>query len=259
MWLSRAAEQDHAAAQFNLAQLYRQGSGVPLDLAIARKCYLRAAEQGSASAQYNVALIYLKGAGVEPDLAAALTWFERAADQGEPRALYNLGVMYAKGDGLEQNVRHAYLLFQRAAVTGFAPAEQARDTVSDALSEDERAATDALVPAFEAAQDGDVAAMVRIADAYASGGDTPEDAVAAARWYGRAAHLGEPAAQFSLGIYLEMGIGMPEDPVTAYAWYERAAQAGFEDAVSARECVGGSLSAGDRARAEAMAREPLTN
>src|SRR5262249_53410150 len=59
----RLAEQGEAWAQFNLAQMYDKGEGVPQSYAEAAKWYRKAAEQGDASAQDNLGAMYHFGQG----------------------------------------------------------------------------------------------------------------------------------------------------------------------------------------------------
>jgi TPR repeat protein len=97
------AEQGHAAAQFSLGLMYRNGQGVPQDYAEAVTWYRKAAEQGVATAQSNLGLMYRNGQGVPQDYAAAMTWYRKAAEQGHPPAQHNLGVMYGNGQGVPQD------------------------------------------------------------------------------------------------------------------------------------------------------------
>lgn len=75
------AQDGDAAAQYNLAQFYRQGIGVEVDLREARRWYERAANQGHGFAQYALGLMYETGDGGRRDLSQARTWYARAADQ----------------------------------------------------------------------------------------------------------------------------------------------------------------------------------
>jgi uncharacterized protein len=52
-WFSRAAEQGHADAQYNLGELYNKGRGVKRNKKIAQKWYKAAAEQGHVKAKYR--------------------------------------------------------------------------------------------------------------------------------------------------------------------------------------------------------------
>jgi hypothetical protein len=75
LWLP-LAEQGHAAAQFNIAVMYEDGSGVAQDSAQAARWYLEAAKQGDADAQYKVGMLYETGTGVTKDLAEARKWYD---------------------------------------------------------------------------------------------------------------------------------------------------------------------------------------
>ena len=74
------AKQGDAVAQYNLAQMYRHGHGVPQDYQAAAKWYRLAAEQGDATAQYNLGVMYADGQDVPQDYQAAVTWFKLAAN-----------------------------------------------------------------------------------------------------------------------------------------------------------------------------------
>ncbi len=76
------AEAGDAEAQIALAGLYRDGFGIPPDLAAAARWYRRAAEQGAAVAQLNLGDLYSRGIGVPRDLVRAYVWLSLAAAQG---------------------------------------------------------------------------------------------------------------------------------------------------------------------------------
>lgn len=76
------AEAGHAEAQLALADLYRNGLGVPVDLEAAVGWYRKAAEQGNATAQLNLGDFYSEGIGVPRDLVQAYVWLSLAARQG---------------------------------------------------------------------------------------------------------------------------------------------------------------------------------
>jgi hypothetical protein len=67
------------------------------DLKIAAGWFTRAAEQNLAPAQFNLALMYERGLGVPRDLGAAKEWYRRAAVQGHPKAAE--GLMRLGGPG----------------------------------------------------------------------------------------------------------------------------------------------------------------
>ena len=88
------ARQGDAAAQFDLAQLYRLGKGIPEDPHLAFVWYEKAAAQGHGYAQYNLGAMYELGHGTPRDLAKAHEWYMRAAARniaGSQAALDRLG------------------------------------------------------------------------------------------------------------------------------------------------------------------------
>lgn len=85
-----AAMQGDAAAQRNIAHLYRWGKGVPQDLTQAAYWYFTAAKNGSASAQYNLGIMYLRGEGIPRNEEEGAIWLERSAEQGYGKAKQKL-------------------------------------------------------------------------------------------------------------------------------------------------------------------------
>jgi len=52
----------------------------------------------------------------------------------------------------------------------------------------------------------------------------------AARWYRKAADLGDPIAQYNLGVMCRSGQGVPQNNSEAARWYQKAAEQGDPDA-----------------------------
>ena len=97
-----AAQAGHSNSQFNVALMYEQGIGIGKDEKEAVVWYSKAAEQGHAAAQYNLAFSeYGRGTGI--DFAKANDWYRKAAAQGDPLAIGNLGMLYLRGQGVKQN------------------------------------------------------------------------------------------------------------------------------------------------------------
>lgn len=118
-WQGPAAAGD-ADAQFNLAQAYKLGRGVPADLTRAEDLYGRAAQQGHLQAGDNYGLLLFQRGQREQ----ALPWIEKSAARGEPRAQYILGIASFNGDIVGKDWVRAYALMTRAAAAGL---PQARD------------------------------------------------------------------------------------------------------------------------------------
>ncbi|OQX01077.1 MAG: hypothetical protein BWK73_47225 [Thiothrix lacustris] len=90
-WLEQSAQQAHAPALFELANLYENGSYVKQDSAKAVELYEQAAKQGHLDAQYNVGLLYLR---VIKNTEKASYWLEQAAQQHDSEAQYNLALLH---------------------------------------------------------------------------------------------------------------------------------------------------------------------
>lgn len=106
-----AATAGDADAQFNLAQAYLLGRGVPRDMPTAAEWFRRAALQDHAAAQAKFGLLLFD----QGKRAEATPWLEKAVAHHEPRAQLVLGTMLYNGDGVARDWPRAYALLVRAA------------------------------------------------------------------------------------------------------------------------------------------------
>lgn len=104
------AEAGDPDAQFNLAQAYRLGRGVPMDLARAEMHYAKAAAQGhiQAADKYGILLFQVN------KREAAMPYIEDAARRGDPQAQYLLGIAHFNGDLAPKDWPRAYALLTLA-------------------------------------------------------------------------------------------------------------------------------------------------
>jgi cell division septation protein DedD len=107
-------------AQFNLAQAYKLGRGVPIDQAMAESWYRKAAAQGHAQAQDNLGLILFQ----QGKKAEALPWLEKSVVRDERRTELVLGTMLFNGDAVTKDWPRAYALVTRASQQGLPQASQ---------------------------------------------------------------------------------------------------------------------------------------
>jgi len=84
-WYRKAAEKGNLAGQIHLAELYRDGKGVPRDPAQSADWYTKAAQQGDAGAQGTLGLLYSMGQGVDRNYAEAYFWLDLAAAVKGPK------------------------------------------------------------------------------------------------------------------------------------------------------------------------------
>jgi localization factor PodJL len=132
-WFDRAAKQGRVVAQFRLGGFYEKGFGVKKDLEAARRLYTAAAEAGNAKAMHNLAVLYAEGLDGKPDYPTAGKWFRQAAGYGLTDSQYNLGILFARGIGVETNLPEAYKWFALAAREGDKEAANKRDDVAGRL------------------------------------------------------------------------------------------------------------------------------
>jgi TPR repeat protein len=90
-------------ACFQLAELYQDGSAVPLDTKKAAELFEQAAHGGNANGWFRLGKIFHDGLGETPDYGRALDYFTLAARAGVAEAQHNLGAMLASGRGVQRN------------------------------------------------------------------------------------------------------------------------------------------------------------
>tara|TARA_Y100000588_G_scaffold212380_1_gene226464 strand:- start:335 stop:1465 length:1131 start_codon:yes stop_codon:yes gene_type:complete len=120
--LRQRAEQGDPMAQLLLAENYRTGKGLPVDLGQAVVWYRKAARQGLPAAQQNLAVALEHGKGTDQNATEAAQWYTRAARQDLPTAQYSLARLLLFGTGIDRNPQAAARWFRRAARNGNIPA-----------------------------------------------------------------------------------------------------------------------------------------
>jgi cell division septation protein DedD len=101
-------------AQFDLAQAYKLGRGVPRDLTKAEALYAAAAARGHLQASDNYGLLLFQRGERE----RAMPYVRAAAGRGDPRAQYILGLAMFNGDGMPKDWVRAYAYVSLAQQAG---------------------------------------------------------------------------------------------------------------------------------------------
>lgn len=128
------AESGDADAQFNMAQAYKFGRGMPQDMNAAIDYYRKAAVQGHQQAEDNAGLLlYQQGRRQE-----AMPYLDRSAERGEPRAQYLIGISLFNGDLLTRDWVRAYALMNRSAAAGVEQAARALEHMERYIPEAQR-------------------------------------------------------------------------------------------------------------------------
>lgn len=127
------AEKGDPDAQFNLAQAYRLGRGVPVNLALAQSWLKRAAYQGHVDAQTTLGLLLFQN----NSRTLGIYWLKAAAAKNDPRALLVYGTALFNGDGVKADPALGYSYVKRAAAQGLAPAKDTLAQIEATMTPDE--------------------------------------------------------------------------------------------------------------------------
>jgi localization factor PodJL len=150
-YLTAAANQGQAVAQYRLGTLYERGQGVPADGAKAAHWYLLAANQGNRKAMHNLAVAYASGSAGKKNMPEAARWFAKAAALGLSDSQFNLAVLYERGDGVPQSLLDAYKWYSIAAAAGDTESKARVAVLQSQLSDADRATAQKSAGTFHAA------------------------------------------------------------------------------------------------------------
>lgn len=226
--LHRKAYAGDADAQYALGNVYHYGAGVPRQLPLAMRWYLRAAAQGQRDAQINLGLMFLQDlpqAGMQRNPAQARYWFRRAAEAGDAQAMFYLArAVLEHGASAERSEAIEWL--ERACRAGHASActELGLAFAPGQPDADPRRAAAAY---RLGAERGDMHAQFNLANCLLLGEGIERDLDAASHWYHAAAEHGLIAAQYHLGLLLLAGEAEPADGRSGLYWLTRAADQGM--------------------------------
>ncbi len=149
------AEGGDAEAQFSLG-LRLAHDGDAQNYVQAAHWYLKAAEQNHARAQFNLGVMYATGQGVPHDDARSLMWIGKAACLGEPGAQYMLGMKQWRVslDEGPENAREsrieAHKWLRLAAERGYPSSEVNRDSLALCMTREDVAEGGRRATAFNA-------------------------------------------------------------------------------------------------------------
>lgn len=96
------------------------------------------ANKGDKNAQFSLAVMYYQGSGMMSDLGQAQKWMRKAALKNHSQAQYNLGIMIANGQGSDADLVEAYAWLQISADNGFSAAADSVKQLGEELSSSEK-------------------------------------------------------------------------------------------------------------------------
>lgn len=114
-WLEKAAKQNYAPAQAELAFCYMKGTGVKQDFKQAIEWARKAANQGNMLGKAIVGAYYLN---VKKDFSKGIELIKESAESGNPGGQYNLFRCLYYGKGIKKDRKKAIELLQKAADQG---------------------------------------------------------------------------------------------------------------------------------------------
>ncbi len=233
--LLQRAQAGDAAAQYALGNAYHLGmGGLPRQLLVAMRWYLKAATQGHVDAQVNLGVIFIHeitSAGGSRNPEQARYWFKRAAELGDAQAMVYLARIYLDGDGTAAAPEKACRWLERAGEAGHVDAYNQLGLLFAGsrvgTPDPQRAAL-----AFErGARLGDQRAQLNLGNCYLTGHGVEQDHARAAEWYRAAADQGLGEAQYNLALLLLSGAeGVAADAAQGVRWLVTAADTGFAPA-----------------------------
>ena len=227
-WHRRAAENDNARGQFELAGMYEAGEGIEPNLELAVKWYKRAAENDHTEAQLILAKLFQEGRGVPLDQHQALHWLARLSefDRDEDNQSYARDRMTA----VSAMEAHAELTLRR------------KDGWPMRIGN--------WMEQGNPAEDAPPAKLFQYATCLAFGFDTERNRPEAMKWVQRAADGNHADAQYLLAVHHEQGRELPLDDQQSFALYKKAAA---QNHAAAANQLGVKLLLGESAGRDAAA------
>ncbi|MEM6864682.1 MAG: serine/threonine-protein kinase [Bacteroidota bacterium] len=258
-WFHLASEQGNTFGMHNMGVIYYSGLGIPSDIKLAKKWFIKAADKGYANSQYMAGKILEYGeTGETPNIPEAIKYYELASEQNQISALYNLGRIYYDGKGKNKDRALAKKFFTKSAAQDHVAANYMLGVMAekgiagtiDYLEAEKRyliAAKNGYLNAqrnladlyydrklgknkeikatpwyVKAAEQGDLHSQYRAALIYYNG----QYYYAARKWFNKASEQEHASAQRFLGYMYDKGLGGPKDLKKAFEMYRRSAENG---------------------------------
>lgn len=178
--------------------------------------YTKAAEAGIAQAQFDLADCYLQGLGVPRSEQEAIRWARSAADLGFANAQANLGVWYMQGAHVKCDREEGERLLRAAAEQKAYNWEFAYDSLAAALvlHDDAASKEEAIAYMTDAAEAGYADSMERLCKVYELGWydmGSYRNADLALVWARRGSQAGSALCRAVLADRYRRGLGVEKD------------------------------------------------
>jgi ABC-type polysaccharide/polyol phosphate transport system ATPase subunit len=209
-WLTKSAEHGRVGSQFDLGNLYSDGIKVVKNDNTAFKWYLMAAKNGNADAQYRVAMMYREGRGVEKNIEESKKWFSIQPDTTISRQLGILADSYLNGKHMVHDEITGVELYKRLASSGNSDAKYVlgRYYLDSVFTDNPEKAVNLLKSSME---QKNVKAAGAILNLYKHGLCDKSICLEALHTLETLAKMGNVSATERLGSAYADGIGVPVD------------------------------------------------
>lgn len=251
---NKAADKNDVEICYMLGEFYLYGWGTSSNIKNAVKWYEKAAEQKTGTfpgkAQKALTDIYFNGKKVKKNIEKAAYWGEILSDNQESDqnayGAYIVGKCYADGykaKGDKKNEEAQIEWYEKAANRGYVEAmvlladDITYKIEGDPVKKEDGSYTinvtyEMTEQAFawykKAADQGNVLAMIRLADYY---DDIEGSEKQAFEWYKKVGEKNDSWAMLRVAQYYEKGRGIKKDYEEAFRWYLNAEKAGEKEAV----------------------------
>lgn len=132
-------------SMFNLAVIYDNGLGVPINKSEAISFYKMACDNNHKIAQYNLAWIYYHGETVEKNYFEAYKYYLLSAEQGYSKAQFNVAILLFSGEGTLKDYVMSYKWFKLASLNGITEAEVYLKKISRLIHSEELLQAEKLI------------------------------------------------------------------------------------------------------------------
>lgn len=232
--LKPVAAQDHADAQFLLADIYMTGKLGAVDSETGINWLSKAADNGNIRAVSMMGVRYLNGDGVEEDPDKATLFLRAAADAKNTKAQLLMGFLHDHGKNVEQSDDVASRYYYAAALNG------------------ETEAAERLVKLSER---GSREAQTYAGLLYKDGTGVGTNASKAAELVLKGAEQNFGLAQYMISHAYGSGQGFEQDYLKAHMWANLAAANEHEGATKRRDVWSQLMTPEQIAQAQDMARD----
>lgn len=132
------AKAGDADAQYELAEMYYLGSGIPENATQTVIWMSKSAEQGNANAQVVLGVMYARGKkGLSENDAESIKWLRKSAEQGNASGQFHLGSRYYTSyltKKIDEDGVKAYVWFSMAKTQGNPSGKEFTDTVKGRMN-----------------------------------------------------------------------------------------------------------------------------